>query len=154
MKSLLILLMFFFGSQKYAQDIIKVGNYTFQLGETSESFLNKYPNFQKTNSIDNQLPKDVTEYNYEVIDTETLISVRFFTNNLYYVTIIDPYWSNIFTDFDPLSFGFIKTGEEIEPSGNQFKADYVIELFKKDDTTLKFWGSRGGFLEIEKSITN
>ena len=154
MKSYLVLLMFFFGSQIYSQDIIKVGNYVFQIGETSESFLIKYPEFQKANSIDSQLPNDVIQYEYEITENETYISVRFFRNNLYYVSINDPFWSNIFTDFDPLNFGFIKTGEEIEPPDNQFKANYINEFFKKGDITIKFAGARRGFLEIEKTINN
>lgn len=154
MKSFLILLFSLLAITIYAQDIIKVSNYTFQIGETSESFLVKNPDFQRVNSTDNQLPKDVVEYNFEIADKETYFSVRFFNNYLYYVSIIDPYWSGIFADFNPLNYGFVKTGEEIESSGNQFKADYLTEFFKKGDIILKFSGSRMGFLEIEKAINN
>ena len=153
-KIILTLLFFFLANCLFAQDKIKVDKYEFVIGESTENFLSKYPEFQVDEYIDDQYPDDITQYYFNHTNKEVTVLVQFYKNNLFYVNINDLYWSGLLSDLDPINFGFTKTGEEIEPSPNQYSSDLITEFYEKGDVKLKFSGARFGFLVIEKPVNS
>lgn len=141
-----------FASPLLPQDIIKVGEYTFQLGISSENFLAENPGYTINDNPDDRFPVNVVQYIFNHPTKEIIISVGFYNNSLFYVYIDDQFWSGLFNDFEPENFGFKNTGEETEPSGNNYFADIVTEFYQKENISLKLSRTRFGFLEIEKAI--
>ncbi|HEY5535559.1 MAG TPA: hypothetical protein VIL99_11595 [Ignavibacteria bacterium] len=150
----LVLLIAFvtFASPLLPKDIIKVGEYTFQIGMTTENFLAANPEYAKSDYIDDRFPGDIVQYTFNHPSKEIIITVGFYNNSLFYVYIDDQFWSGLFNDFEPENFGFKNTGEETEPSGNNYFADIVTEFYQKENISLKLSRTRFGFLEIEKAI--
>lgn len=135
----------------FPQETIKVDIYEFTIGESKQSFISKYPKFQVDEYLDEDFPDDVAQYYLDDNTTEINIYVKFFEDNLFEVHIDDQFWSGLFSDFNPLNFGFTKIGEEKEFVNNQYP-EVLTELFQKNDIYLNFCNGRFGFLRIFRKL--
>jgi len=146
-KIIFLLFFIFIPLFAFSQESIKVNKYEFTIGESTESFLAKYPDFQVDEYIDEDFPDDVAQYYLNENTGDVYITVKFYKDSLFEFYVDDQFWSGFFKDFNPLNFGFKKIGEENEFANNLYP-NVLIELFQKDDIYLNFCNGRFGFLLI------
>lgn len=141
-----------FSGSLFAQDTFKIDKFSFTIGESFENFFVRHPEFQYFEYIDDNYPEDVIQNFYSFPGRDVYISVRFFKYNLYYICVEDRFDSGFLTDFNPVDYGFTKTGEESEFVDNMYNNVITEKYQKQPDLFLKICYGRFSFLSIEKKL--